>query len=349
MPQLRHLHLQKRKLQQGSHLAGRASNFHYGEKYAKAQNTLDIYVVQKEDLMDSLGALHAFVQAADANGFTDAGRKLGVSASAVSKAVQRLEDRLGTRLFHRSTRSITLTSEGAMFLERCRRILSEFEAAEAELSQTQTEPHGKLRVSMPSIGLLFMKNMATFKRLHPKIELELDINDRLVDVIDEGFDAVIRTGEHNDSRLMTRTLGYYRRTIVGSPDLFANAGIPDTPEDLIGLPCLVYRFPATGKLDRWPLSRDGRPIHIELTNSVLMNALEPQICLAENGVGIACVPDIAVSGQLETGSLISVLEPYLEDRAKISIMWPTSRHLSPKLRAFLDFASKELSMILSMS
>ncbi|WP_236854415.1 LysR substrate-binding domain-containing protein [Brucella pseudogrignonensis] len=120
-----------------------------------------------------------------------------------------------------------------------------------------------------------MKNMATFKRLHPKIEPELDISDRLVDVIDEGFDAVIRTGEHTDSRLMTRTLGYYRRVIVGSPDLFANAGIPDTPEDLIGLPCQVYRFPATGKLDRWPLSRDGRQIYIELTNSVLMNALEP--------------------------------------------------------------------------
>lgn len=297
--------------------------------------------------MDSLGALHAFVQAADADGFTGAGRKLGVSASAVSKAVQRLEDRLSTRLFHRSTRSITLTPEGAMFLERCRRILCELEAAETELSQTQTAPQGKLRVSLPSMGTLFMPKIAAFKRLHPQIELELDISDRLVDVIDEGFDAVIRTGDHADSRLMTRTLGHYRRAIVGSPDFFARAGTPDRPEDLIGYPCLIYRFPATGKLDRWPLFRDGTPIHIELTNSVLMNTLEPQICLAENGVGIACVPDIAVARQLETGSLISVLEAYLQDRTKISIMWPTSRHLSPKLRAFVDFASAELSAMLS--
>lgn len=124
--------------------------------------------------MDSLGSLNAFVQAADANGFTEAGRKLGVSASAVSKAVQRLEDRLNVRLFHRSTRSIALTAEGALFLDRCRRILREFNAAEAELSQTIKTPRGKLRLSLPSMGMLFMPQFATFKQLYPQIELELD-------------------------------------------------------------------------------------------------------------------------------------------------------------------------------
>ncbi len=292
--------------------------------------------------MDSLGALHAFVQAADADGFTEAGRKLGVSASAVSKAVQRLEDRLGARLFHRSTRSITLTPEGTMFLERCRRILCEFEAAETELSQTQAAPQGKLRVSFPSMGMLFMPKIAAFKRLYPQIELELDFTDRLVDVIDEGFDAVIRTGDHADSRLMTRTLGHYRRAIVGSPDYFANARFPETPEDLARHSCLIYRFANTGKLDRWPLSRNGAPVHVELTNSVVMNTLEPQICLAENGLGIACVPDIAVARQLKAGSLISVLEHYLQAQTKISVMWPTSRHLSPKLRVFVDFVAENL-------
>lgn len=292
--------------------------------------------------MDSLGALHAFVQAADADGFTEAGRKLGVSASAVSKAVQRLEDRLGARLFHRSTRSVTLTPEGAMFLERCRRILCEFEAAETELSQTQAAPQGKLRVSFPSIGMLFMPKIAAFKRLYPQIELELDFTDRLVDVIDEGFDAVIRTGDHADSRLMTRALGRYRRAIIGSPDYFANAEVPETPEDLAWHPCLIYRFANTGKLDRWPLSRNGEPVHVELTNSVVMNTLEPQICLAESGLGIACVPDIAVARQLRAGSLISVLEPYLQAQTKISVMWPTSRHLSPRLRVFVDFVAENL-------
>lgn len=292
--------------------------------------------------MDSLGALQAFVQAADANGFTDAGRRLGVSASAVSKAVQRLEDRLGVRLFHRSTRSITLTPEGVMFLERCRRILCEFEAAETELSQTQTAPQGKLRVSLPSIGMLFMPKIAAFKRLYPQIELELDFTDRLVDVIDEGVDAVIRTGEHTDSRLMTRMLGHYRRAIVASPDYLAAAGTPKTPEDLTRHSCLIYRFASTGKLDRWPLSHNGAPIHLELTNSVVMNTLEPQLCLAEQGLGLACVPDIAVAPQLKAGTLVSVLDNYLQSQTKISVMWPTSRHLSPKLRVFVDFVAENL-------
>jgi DNA-binding transcriptional LysR family regulator len=292
--------------------------------------------------LDSFGALHAFVQAADTGGFTEAGRKLGVTASAVSKAVQRLEERLGVRLFHRSTRSITLTEEGAMFLKRCRHILREFEAAETELSQTRQAPQGKLRLSLPSMGSLFLQKIAGFKRLYPQIELELDFTDRIVDVIDEGFDAVIRTGDHADSRLMKRTLGYYRRVIIGSPDYFRDAGIPKQPQDLATHPCLIYRFATTGKLDKWPLSDDGKPVHVELLNSAVMNTLDPQICFAENGLGLACVPDLAVRNQLQSGRLFSVLDDYLPTKTQISVMWPTSKHLSPKLRAFVDFAAEHL-------
>ena len=139
--------------------------------------------------MDNISALHVFVRAADARSFTAAGQQLGISASAVSKAIVRLE-RLGVRLFHRSTRTINPTPEGALFLERCRRILHEMEAAEAELLQTRSEPRGKLRISLPSVGTLFMPKLG-FKRSHPGIELDIDYSDRLVDVIEEGFDAVI--------------------------------------------------------------------------------------------------------------------------------------------------------------
>lgn len=292
--------------------------------------------------MDSLGALHAFVQAVDAGGFTEASRKLGVSASAISKTVARLEDRLGVRLFHRSTRSVTLTPEGVMFLERCRRILCEYEAAELELSQAQAVPQGKLRISLPSMSMVSMAKLAAFKRLHPHIELELDATDRLVDVIGEGFDAVIRTGEHADSRLMTRTLGSFRRVIVGSPDYFRQMGIPEMPENLTQHACLVYRFAATGKLDQWPLTRKGEPVQIDLPVSVVTNALEAQIGLAESGLGIACVPDLSVTEQLARGSLVRVLDGYLTTQSKLSLMWPTSRHSSPKLRAFVTFATENL-------
>jgi len=292
--------------------------------------------------MDSLGALGAFVQAADANGFTEAGRKLGVSPSAVSKAVQRLEERLGARLFHRSTRSITLTPEGALFLERCRRILGEVEAAETELTQTQSTPQGKLRISLPTIGILFMSRLAEFKLLYPQIEIEMDFSDRLVDVIEEGFDAVIRTGEQADSRLMARKIGFYRKVIIGSPAYLKQAGIPTKPEDLVNHTCLIYRYPSTGKLDRWPLRRDGEGVDVALPASMVMNTLEPQICLAEQGLGLACVPDMAVRKQLEDGSLVSVLDDYMKTCTTQRVLWPSSRHLSPKLRAFVDFAADKL-------
>src|SRR5262245_31593296 len=205
--------------------------------------------------MDSLGSLNAFVQAAEARSFTVAGRQLGVSPSAIGKAVARLEDRLGVRLFHRSTRTITLTSQGAHFLERCRRIFCEIEAAELEIAQTQGAPRGKLRVSLPLAGMLMMPTLSAFMRTYPEIELDLDFTDRLVDVIDEGFDAVVRAGDVSDSRLMTRMLGTFRLVLVGSPDYFALRGVPQKPDDLTFHACLHHRYATSGKLEPWPLRR----------------------------------------------------------------------------------------------
>ena len=134
--------------------------------------------------MDSLGSLNVFVQAAEARSFTVAGRQLGVSSSAIGKAVARMEERLGVRLFHRSTRSVTLTAEGSLFLERCRRIFSEIEAAELELSQMHEAPRGTLRVSLPLVGMLMMPTLVAFMRAYPEIMMDLDFSDRVVDVIE---------------------------------------------------------------------------------------------------------------------------------------------------------------------
>jgi DNA-binding transcriptional LysR family regulator len=187
--------------------------------------------------MDSLGSLNAFVQAAEARSFTLAGRQLGVSSSAIGKAVARMEERLGVRLFHRSTRSITLTAEGALFLERCRRIFSEIEAAELELSKTHEAPRGTLRVSLPLVGMLMMPTLVAFMRAYPEIMLDLDFSDRVVDVIEEGFDAVVRFAEVGDSRLMTRAMGTYRRRLVAGPSLSGGQGCSSDPGRPQG-PCL---------------------------------------------------------------------------------------------------------------
>ncbi len=292
--------------------------------------------------MDSLGPLNAFVQTAEAGGFSEAARKLGVSSSAIGKAVARLEERLGVRLFHRSTRSITLTPEGSLFLERCRRILCEVEVAELELAQTRQAPRGKLRISLPSAGMLFMPKLAAFKRSYPEIELDIDSSDRLVDVIEEGFDAVIRAGEPDDSRLMARVLGSYRQVVVGAPDYFRRKGTPLKPQDLEQHDCLLYRLASTGRLLPWPLGRDGERFEVPLPAAMVTNTLEPQLCFAEQGLGIACVPDFAVRRQCAEGRLVTVLDDYIQDSTTFRVLWPSSRHLSPKLRVFVDFMVEHL-------
>jgi DNA-binding transcriptional LysR family regulator len=294
------------------------------------------------DTMDSLGSLNVFVQAAEARGFSEAGRRLGVSSSAIGKAIARLEERLGVRLFHRSTRTVTLTAEGALFLERCRRIFCEIEAAELELAQTQGMPRGRLRISLPQSGLLFMPRLAEFQRRYPAITLDIDCSNRLVDVIEEGFDAVLRTGETRDSRLMMRTVGCFRQIVVGAPDYFHRAGTPKQPEDLLRHACLMYRSPTSGKLLAWPLRRGSRAVDVDLPASLVTNALEPQLSFAELGLGIACVPDFTVRRQLAEGRLVSVLDDYLQGTTTLRVLWPSSRHLSPKLRVFIDFMADNL-------
>jgi DNA-binding transcriptional LysR family regulator len=290
--------------------------------------------------MDNLGSLNAFVQAADARSFTIAGRQLGVSSSAVGKAVARLEERLGVRLLHRSTRTITLTPEGALFLERCRRIFGEVEAAEQELAQTQDTPRGKLRISMPLAGMLMMPTLTAFMRAYPAIELDLDFSDRLVEVIDEGFDGVVRAGEVSDSRLMSRTLGTFRFMLVGAPDYFAGRGRPQTPRDLTSHACLHHRFATSGKLERWPLRRNRKEIGLPTT--AVVNTIEPLIHLAEQGLGIACLPDFAIRRQLAKRTLIAVLDDHIDHSGTFRMLWPSSRYLSPKLRVFVDFMAKNL-------
>ncbi len=292
--------------------------------------------------MEHLGALNAFVQTADCGSFAGAAARLGVSGSAIGKAVARLEERLAVRLFHRSTRSLTLTAEGALFLDRCRRIFSEIEAAELELSQIRQAPRGRLRVSLPLIGMLMMPAVMAFMRAYPEIELDLDFTDRLVDVIDEGFDAVVRTGEARDSRLMMRRAGAFSHRIVGSPGYLAARGVPSTPDDLLGHACHHHKYPSTGKLERWPMVADGAALELVLPVTSVASTLEPQICLAEGGFGLACLPQFAIREQLRRGTLVSVLEDYMQEVGAFHILWPANRHPSPKVSAFVSFMAENL-------
>ena len=292
--------------------------------------------------MDSLGSLNAFVRAAETRSFTVAGRQLGVSSSAIGKSVARMEERLGVRLFHRSTRSITLTAEGALFLDRCRRIVSEIEAAELELSQTHEAPRGTLRVGLPLVGMLMIPTLAAFMRTYPEIMLDLDFSDRIIDVIEEGFDAVVRFADAGDTRLMSRALGTYRRRLVAAPAYLAAKGVPKTPDDLKAHACLHHRFPTSRRFEQWPLPPEQASVEIELPKTAVASTLEPLIYMAEQGLGIAYLPDFAIGRQLREGLLVTVLDDYTDRSGPLRVLWPSSRHLAPKLRAFVDFLAANL-------
>lgn len=292
--------------------------------------------------MDTLGTLRIFVRAADAGSFTVAGRQLGLSSSAVGKAIARLEEHLGARLLHRSTRTVTLTPEGACFLERSRRILCELEAAEMEVSSARTTPSGTLRVSLPLAGMLMMPAITAFMQDYPAIKLDLDFTDRLIDVIDEGFDAVIRAGEIKDSRLMTRVLGPFCLRLVCSADYIERHGLPTEIEHLKDHACLHHRFATSGTLERWPLVRNGQPIDVDLPRTAVANTIEPLIDMVAAGLGIACLPDFAMGGELRSGKFKVVLEEHTLHEGIFRILWPSSRHMSSKLRTFVDFMGSNL-------
>ena len=287
--------------------------------------------------MDSLNNFVVFVQVAETRSFVAAGRLLGVSASAVGKSMARLEDRLGVRLFHRSTRSVTLTAEGTLFLERSRRILAEIEAAELELRQATDAPRGRLRVSLPLVSSLVLPVLSDFMRMYPDIELDLDFTDRLVDVIEEGFDAVVRTGAPADSRLSARRLGTYRAMLVASPAYLAERGTPKVPADLANHSCLHYRFPNSGKLEPWPLRRAPSEPESMIPTSMIGNNIEARLCFALQGLGIAFLPDFSIRKALADRQLCPVLADHLDWEGTFNVLWPASKHPSPKVRALVDF------------
>ncbi len=292
--------------------------------------------------MDSLNGFTVFVQVAETRSFAAAGRLLGISASAVGKSVVRLEEKLGVRLFHRSTRSITLTAEGAMFLQRSRRILAEIEAAQLELSQASATPRGRLRVSLPLVSPLMLPVLGQFMADFPDIELDLDFSDRLVDVIEEGFDAVIRTGEPSDSRLSARKLGTFRLLLVASPDYLARHGTPQVPVDLRGHKCLHYRFPSSGKLEAWVLQGAPAGAEVALPTTMICNNIETRVSFALRGLGIAYLPDFSIREPLAEGRLVPILSGQVGDANVFHVLWPASKHPSPKVRVLVDYLGKHV-------
>lgn len=282
--------------------------------------------------IDSLTSLRAFVAAADARSFKAAGQTLGVSSSAIGKTIARLEGQLSATLFHRTTRTISLTEAGALFLVRAKRILGELQAGEAELAEASGTPRGRLRVSLPVTGELLTSALATFVAAYPLVELELDYNDRIVDVIEEGFDVVIRTGATGDSRLLHKPLGQFSWRLVASPAYVARRGMPAFPEDLTDHVCLRQRF-SSGRLIPWSLR--AAP-DLRVPGNLIASSIDALLDLTLAGAGIGSFPEFLVSDGLARGTLVPILDGAIEQTGVVTMLWPASRYRVPKVRAFVD-------------
>lgn len=293
--------------------------------------------------MDRLGGLNAFVRTADLGSFVAAGHVLGLSPSAVGKAVTGLEKQLGVRLFQRSTRSLRLTEEGRLFHERCRRILDDLSDAEASLASAVARPRGRLRVSVPIVTYhLLLPVLPDFVSLYPDIELDIDFNDRLVDLIDEEVDVAIRSGTLPDSRLMSRLLRPFRQMLCASPVYLERHGRPLSPQDLEGHAAIRFRFPNTRRLQEWPLVMPAGTTLPGMRTALTCNNMEALRRMAIDGIGIGCMPDFLAREPLANGELLTILDDHLDAPGQFHLLWASSRHLSPKVRVFVDFISERL-------
>ena len=288
--------------------------------------------------MDRLAAIEAFVRVAETHSFSEAARRLHASQSAVSRAVSGLEAELGARLLHRTTRSLTLTEAGRGYFERAARILADLEEANLAVTQLQAAPRGRLRVNAPmSFGFLHLAPaLPDFLALYPELSVDLSMSDRFVDLIEEGVDVAVRIGALEDSSLIARKLAPIRRVVCASPAYLNARGTPLAPDDLKQHDCLCnsniavlheWRFAAAdGKL--WPVDVNGR---LSANNGDALRVA------ALKGLGLANLPTFIVGADLQAGTLMTVLDDFAVQDLSMSAVYPPGRHLSPKVRAFVDF------------
>lgn len=290
---------------------------------------------------DPFTGLSAFLAVAEAGGFTGAAARLGVSPAAVSQAVKALESRLGTLLFVRTTRRVGLTEAGAALLARVGPATAEIASAVEAAGAMGSEPTGLLRLTVPrmAVPLVVEPVVAALRRSHPRIAVEIAVDDATVDVTARGYDAGIRIGEYVERDMvavrLTRDIAW---SVVGSPAYLDARGRPERPEDLTGHEAIRYRFPSSGALYRWEFERDGRALTVDPPGSLIVNDGDLLLSFARAGLGLAYVADIAVAAELASGELEQVLQPFLPRTPGLFLYFPRRAQDQPKLRAFIDTA-----------
>jgi len=288
--------------------------------------------------MNEFSQIKTFVVLVESGSISNAAEKMDVAVSAVSRRLKELESNLGVQLMQRTTRKMHLTEAGEKFYRRCGRLLDDFEEAKQEASNTAKALSGTLKIATPlSFGVAHLSPaIAAFMHLHPQIKIDLDMSDRRIDLVEEGLDLAIRIGTLEDSSLKARKLASVRHVVCASPDFFNRYGRPETPQDLAGLPALCY-----GNLSQpgtWHYrDKDNSAANVKVAMRMRATNGDALVEAAVAGLGILCEPSFIVHGAVERGVLIPVLTDYQWYAMNIYAVYPQSKHLPARVRAFIDF------------
>jgi len=291
--------------------------------------------------MDRLDAMEAFVAVCNAEGFAPAARRLGVSASAVTRLIAGLEQRLGVRLFQRTTRSVRLTNAGERYLQRARRILLEIEEAEDVAQSEGATPRGRLVVSAPLLfGRMHVGPLVRhYLERYPKVRAELYLSDHMVNLVEEGIDLAIRIGRLEDSALVAKKLGETQRVLVASPEYLHRRGRPERPEELAHHRTIVFSGLST--TTDWRFEEDGRELRVRIGPSLATNSGEVALEHARAGGGLACALGYQVRDLVRSGELEIVLSRFEPPASPIQAVYPSARFLAARVRALIDIMAAE--------
>lgn len=294
--------------------------------------------------MDNLEGLPVFVRAVREGSFSAAARVLGLTPSAVSKRIGRLEDQLAVRLFNRTTRRLSLTEEGAAFYERASRILADLDDAAAAVSSLQSVARGRLRVTMPTaFGVIhLLPALPAFLARHPEVILDIDLNDRFVNMIEEGFDLALRIGDLQDSSLIGRRLAANRRVLAAAPAYLTGHAAPQHPQDLARHNCLIYTY-RNQRYDWHLVDAEGAESIVTVGGNLETNNPMMLRAGALAGLGVVLLPLWIIGPDIKAGRLQRLLPDYHWPDSAIQAVYPPGRHLSARVRTFVDFLVEQFA------
>ncbi|MET0319940.1 MAG: LysR family transcriptional regulator [Duganella sp.] len=295
--------------------------------------------------MNKLQAMEVFVEVVDTGGFTRAAENLQLPKATVSTLIQSLEATLSVKLLHRTTRHVSVTADGAAYYERCLRILSDVRDAEESLSRTRLSPSGRLRVDVPT-GLaadVLLPALPDFFARYPDIQMEMGCSDRSVDLVEEGVDCAVRGGQLVDSNLIARRVGLLNFITCATPGYLERHGVPAHPNDLLQHRCVNYFSSKTGKIMDWDFTRDSERIQVALPGLIAVNDTNAYIAAGLAGLGILQMPNFMLEPLVADGRFTTILDDWITDPLPVHVVYPQNRHLSAKVRVFVEWVAELFS------